>query len=347
VYSPNPNPHINEWHKHNPPPGTVYNVHPRLNHPSLVNRADTVQRLEGLLEKAPYENSVRNYLYKAKYRQKPTYDQAVALYRPILDYSSGAMAMVAYATEDNPARYEEWMLKAAAVNPDYYFTLATFFSQRDETKAIGYFEKAVAAGGNSIRASTFASWAVRYYLAKGQTEKARQVADEAGEVYSGGGLAAKAEFLEATGKYAEAFEWYAKMEERYGQSGLLMRFCSRYKEKTGDGRFDAELQKRLRQLFSGDPKKVRLADLKGAPTDGVIVEEVNGLTEEAGLKGGDIIVAAQGIRVHTFEQYDYARDSSASPELVLLVWQDGAYREIKASPPNHRFGADFATYRRK
>jgi hypothetical protein len=30
LYTPNPNPHINEWHKHNPPPGTAYNPLPPL-----------------------------------------------------------------------------------------------------------------------------------------------------------------------------------------------------------------------------------------------------------------------------------------------------------------------------
>ena len=51
------------------------------------------------------------------------------------------------------------------------------------------------------------------------------------------------------------------------------------------------------------------------------MREENDLTDQAGLKSGNIIVATQGIRVQNFEQYDYARDSSENPELVLIVWQ--------------------------
>ncbi|MDB6058124.1 MAG: hypothetical protein JWO95_1968, partial [Verrucomicrobiales bacterium] len=53
-YSPNPNPHINEWHKHNPPPGTVYNLYPRLWHPSLTARPDAVSVFEQLHQLNPY-----------------------------------------------------------------------------------------------------------------------------------------------------------------------------------------------------------------------------------------------------------------------------------------------------
>ena len=55
LYRPNPNPHVNEWHSHNPPPETVYDLYPRLNHPSLVNRPDAVVRFEQLHELAPYD----------------------------------------------------------------------------------------------------------------------------------------------------------------------------------------------------------------------------------------------------------------------------------------------------
>jgi hypothetical protein len=346
-YQPNPNPHINEWHKHNPPPGTAYNLEPRLNHPSLVSQRDTVQRLDQLLEIAPYDRKLKTYLINTRHKRNPTHEQALALYRPMLDYSTYAMALVANTVEDEPQRYEELMQKAAALDADYYFNLTDYFSDSNEAKALNYFEKANAEGGNSIRMTSYASWAIRSYLKKGQTEKARQIADTSGEVYSAAGLEAKAEFLEATGKAVEAFDWHVKNEERYGQSGGLMRFCARYKEKTGDSRFEPEVQKRLKTIFPRGVRKVTLADFKSGPSDGVIVREENDLTDEAGLKSGNIIVATQGIRVQNFEQYDYARDSSENPELVLIVWQGNGYREIRASPPDHRFRADFGTYVRR
>jgi tetratricopeptide (TPR) repeat protein len=345
-YQPNPNPHINEWHKHNPPPGTAYNLDPRLNHPSLVNRGDSAQRLDGLLAVAPYEKVLRVYLVNTRHKYDPSYAQATALYQPILDYSTYAMVFVAHRSDTEPARREELILKAAAMDPDYYFNLATSMSDRNQSKALQYFERAVDGGADSIRMTGLARWAIDAYLATGQKEKARRIADAAGEVYSSAGLQAKARFLEATGDPAGAFEWLAKNEERYNQSGPLLRFCNQYKEKTGNTRFDAEVQKRLKHLFPSGIEKVTLASFMAAPNDGVIVREENQLTQEAGLKSGDVIVAAYGIRVRNFEQYDYARNSSDKPELVLIVWQGGAYREMRASPPDHRFRADFGTYSR-
>jgi tetratricopeptide (TPR) repeat protein len=344
VYSPNPNPHVNEWHKHNPPPGTAYNLQPRLNHPSLINRADSAQRLDALLEAAPSERNLRWYLYNTRYNKKPTYDQAVALFHPVLAYSTRAMSAVAATAHDQPARYEELMSKAATLHVDYYFKLAEYFENRDETKAIGYFEKAVSSGGNSLTAAHHADWAIRYYLKSGYIAKARETADEAGEAYSGAGLIAKAKFLEATGQYAEAFEWFSKNEERYDSAGPLMQFCVRYKQKTGDPRFDRELQKRIRKLFPRGLEKVTLADFKAAPTEGVLVAEESELVHAAGMKTGNVIVGVYGIRVHNFPQYDFARDTSTNPELELIVWQGNGYREIHASPPEHRFSANFTTY---
>ena len=64
----------------------------------------------------------------------------------------------------------------------------------------------------------------------------------------------------------------------------------------------------------------------------------------AGLKAGDVIVAVYGVRMHHFQQYLYGRDLKTTPELDLIVWHDGAYREFKTSPPSHRFGVPFGDY---
>ena len=68
LYTPRSNPHINEWHKHNPPPGPAYYPLPRMNHPSLVNRPDTVSRLEQLHALAPYDREISFNLLRIKYK---------------------------------------------------------------------------------------------------------------------------------------------------------------------------------------------------------------------------------------------------------------------------------------
>jgi pimeloyl-ACP methyl ester carboxylesterase len=197
---------------------------------------------------------------------------------------------------------------------------------------------------DSVRVSSHAQWQVCYYLKKGQTDKAREIADFAGEVYSIAGLTAKGVFMEATTNYDGAFEWLAKIEERYNEPSPLMAFCSRYKAQTGDSRFDSELQKRLKALFPKGMENVSMNDFHAEPTDGVAINGQNDLVRSFGLRRGDVIVAVGGIRTHTFAQYPYIRDLQPSPELNLIVWQDNAYHEIKASPPNRRFGVNFGDY---
>ena len=345
VYKPNPNPHLTEWHKHNPPPGTAYNPLPRFDHRSLVERSDASVRIAAMHALAPYDHNISYNLIRTEYKKHPTYEQCQEVYKLVLPYATYAMAAVAGTIQDQPDRYEELMSRAAAPDPARYYNLGNYFQARQmEDKAAKYFEKGNELCSDSVSASYHASWLIKYYLKKGETQKAQSVADEAGEVYSAVGLDAKAEFLETMGKYAEAFEWYAKEEERYDDSGPLMNFCLRYKAKTGDTRFDAELKSRVLKLFPKGIEKVGLKDFQSAPADGVLVKEENDLVSKAGMKTGNIIVAVNGIRVHNFAQYGYGRETGTTPEMILIVWEGNQYREIKASPPNHRFGVDMGDY---
>ena len=346
-YRPNPNPHLNEWHKHNPPPGTAYNPRPRLDHPSLIGRPDSESLLDKLHEMSPYDGDITWYIWKTKYRSNPTYEQASALFQPVLAYENYAMGKVADTVQDQPARYEQILSKAAEINPSDYFKLADYFEPRDPDKAAGYIEKGNSLDPDSVRASYYASWLVDYYLKKGRAEAARREADFAGEVYSSAGLQAKAEFLEATGDYAGAFKWFSNIEERYDDSDPLVAFCLRYKNKTGDLRYDAEVQKRAKKLFPGGIEKVGLGDFSGAPVDGVLFKAESDLLKAAGLKAGDVIVAVSGIRVHNVAQYEYQRDHGKELGLNLIVWQGDGYHEVKANPPNHRFGVDIGNYQEK
>ena len=345
-YDPNPNPHINEWHSHNPPPGTVYDLHPRLNHPSLIGRPDAVARFERLHGLAPYDCRIIYYLIQHKYNNQATYEQATRLFQAVLPYSVYAMRTVAWTVYNQPEQYEKLLLQAAALDPACYYDLGDYeIGRQEEDLGAKYIDLACAADQDSVRVAAQAYWRVQYYLKKGQIEKARQIADEGGEVYSEVGLEAKASFLEGTTNYDGAFEWYAKVEERYNNSKPLIAFCQRYKHLTGDLRFEPEVKKRLKKLFPDGIEKVSLADFHSAPTDGVLIKQQNGTVTAAGMRAGDVIVALDGTRTHTFAQYTYVRDSLSGPGLDLIVWQGSGYHEFRASPPNHQFGVDFGDYR--
>jgi tetratricopeptide (TPR) repeat protein len=346
-YRPNPNPHVNEWHSHNPPPGTAYNPYPRTDHPSLTRRPDTVALFEALHERAPFDPTIAYYLVRIKYQNNATYEQEEAVYRPVLEYDCDQMYELGKTLAGNPTAYEALMSKAAGLNPVLYYTLGDYFMGTDEGKGASYMEKGMALCPDSLITASHASVMIKYYLKKGEKDKAAKLADLAGEVYSESGLKAKAEFLETTGDYAGAFDYYQKIEERYNDSGDLAAFCLRYKQKTGDTKYDRVIQEKMAKIFPKGMEAVSLAELKGAPLDGVSVGGQNSETAKAGLNYGDVIVALNGKRVHSFEQYAQVRAAAIAPELDLIVWQRSQYREIKASPPEHLFGVDFPSYQGK
>ena len=106
------------------------------------------------------------------------------------------------------------------------------------------------------------------------------------------------------------------------------------------------MQKRIKTLFPLGIQKVKLQDFQAPPTDGVVFEQDSDLLHSAGLSSGDVIVAVYGIRIYDTFQYNYGRDLYSTPELDLIVWinHDHVYREIKSSPPNHRFGVSIHAY---
>ncbi|MGO8839236.1 MAG: hypothetical protein ACLQAH_19150 [Limisphaerales bacterium] len=345
LYTPNPNPHLTEWHKHNPPPGTAYNPLPRFDHRSLVERPDASARINTMHALAPYDRDISYNLIRIEYKQHPTYEQCQEVYKLVLPYATYAMTAVADTIQDQPDRYEELMSRAAELDPARYYNLGEYFQARQmDDKTAKYYEKGNELCSDSVNASYHASWLIKYYLKQGEMQKAQSVADAAGEVYSAAGLEAKAEFFEAMGKYAEAFEWYAKDEERYEDSSSLIGFCVRYKAKIGDTRFDAALKSRLVKLFPKGIEKVSLKDFQSAPADGLVFREENDLVTKAGMKTGDVVVAVNGTRTHNSDQYNYARDTGATNGMTLIVWQGNQYREIRASPPGNRFGVHLDDY---
>ncbi|MDB6018210.1 MAG: hypothetical protein JWR19_2699 [Pedosphaera sp.] len=344
-YNPNPNPHVNEWHNHNPPPGTLYDLNPRLNHTTLIGRTDAIKHFEQLHEMAPYDGRIVDYLMEHKYTNNPSFDQATDLNQAMLPYGVNAKRWVAHTLYDQPQQYEKIMLEAAALDPVWYYDLGGYaYNRKEEDRAAQFIEQGCAADPDGVRVANHGYERVVYFLKKGQIDKARQIADEAGEAYSALGLQAKATFFEKTTNYDGAFEWFAKIEERYSNSTYLVFFCDRYKNLTGDTRFVPELIKRLERVFPNGAEKVAVADFHRLPTDGVLIQRQSELLTAAGLQAGDVIVALNGTRTHTFLQYVYVRSLMPGPELDLIVCQRGKYHEIKCSPPQHLFGSDFVDY---
>jgi tetratricopeptide (TPR) repeat protein len=343
LYHPNPNPHVNEWHYHNPPPGTAYNIDPRRGHPSITSKPTAVSQLEEMHASAPYDYELSFFLLDQKFRDSETYEQAEAVYRPISDYSVWAMDRLSRKANKNPELYEKITLRAANLDPDRYLSLGKYFSAMDEQKAVRYFEKGIELSSDSVAKSYVAPWLVKYYLLHGQRAKASDLADFAEEVYSYEGLRAKAEYLELVGRFKEAMNVYLKMRERYGNCDELPAFAYRQRDKKtlGTERYwKAEVSK----LFPAGLESITIEQLKGKPTQGVILGAQSNAARAVGLEKGDIIVAVEGVRIQNIPQCIFAESLKLDPEIEFIAWKANHYQKLQGRLLERRLDSEIEDY---
>lgn len=333
------------WLRHGVPYGTAFEGGLPLRQNHTGKPGGGLATLEALHQLAPYDRTISHSIFVEKYHEKPTFEQIQELYGPVLPYASYAMIRAAETVKDQPVRFKKIMTEAAQLDGFCYSVLGDYCAARNESdEAAEYYRKEEQNCPDTVGNSYHACWRVKYYLSKGNTNEAQRIADDAGEVYSAVGLEAKAYFLEAIGSYTNAFEWYSKIEERYDNPAPLLNFCNLYKTRTGDNRFDNEIRKRTESIFPGGRQKVTLDQFTAVPTEGIVFEAQSELMRQVGLGTNDVVVALNGIRIHNTPQYNLERALSSTPEMVLIVWQKGHYREIKATPPNHMFGVGMRNY---
>ncbi len=343
-YRPLPNPHCNEWTSHNPLPGTAYDARNRLDFPSFTGGGGQSERVLKAHEIAPYDIALCRFIGRS-YGNNWTYEKADAVYGKLLPYSAVAAAAIANSQAGDPAQYEQTMETAAKWDPSYYGSLANYQLNHGQTnEAMKTYENEERSNPDAIEMAAVAVARVKYYLAKGQKRKAKEVADFGAAVYSFNGLESMGVYMEETGDLAQAFDWFAKTEERYQNADALLSFCCRHAASSGDAELDKKIHDRL-QVWYKQRKPAKLSDFSGPPKRGVALNDPGSLLENYSLKQGDVIVAARGVRVENITQLTFARDMDPAPSLTIIYWQGDSYRE-KTIPLNdeHRFGATLQNY---
>ncbi len=341
-------PDIRLWHRHSPPPHTVYRAAERFRLFRLTPPAEVLPLVERLHRLAPYNREVAQRYLHYKYGdfgrgQPPAVIEAA--YGPLLAYSVPALWAAAHAVENDPAAHERWLDRAAERDALYYFTLGRYFAERgDEARALKYHELGVQRCRDAVGVANNARWLVGYYFRNNRLEEARKLADFAAKVYSAEGLQTKGDLHFWLKEYAQSLEYYRRLEERYNNTRAVFNWWLSYREQTGRDDYDAEISKRLDWLFPKGRRTITPAALNDPPHAGVEILEENDLIRAAGLKKGDIIVGLAGQQVDNLEQYQYLRVFLPDDTLRLMVWDGLRYREVTARPPQRRFGVAFGTY---
>ncbi|HEX3716349.1 MAG TPA: hypothetical protein VH595_00130 [Verrucomicrobiae bacterium] len=344
LYRPIPNPHCNEWTSHNPLPGTAYDVDERVDFPSFTGGAQGASKVHKAHEMAPYDIGFCKYIGRS-YGTNWTHEAAGATFDQLLPYSATAAACIADSLVKKPEQYEKMMKIAVQWDPSYYQTLASYEWNRGKTnEAMKFYEDQEQTDPDAVSLANLAPMRVTYYLATGQKQKAKEVADFAAGVYSSNGLEAKGEYLEKTGDLSGAFDWFGKIEERYNNIIPLLEFCCRHVGSTGDADLDKNIVNRL-AAWSKGREKVTLSDFSAPPTDGVSLYNVRPALAALSVNDGDVIVAERGFRVHNVNDLAITRDIDRSTEMKIIYWHRNGYREITVTlDSGHRLGSLIYNY---
>ena len=265
----------------------------------------------------------------------------------MLDYSVFLNQKLLTCYVNNPEKYTEISLKIARYRPNQYISLARYHAGRQrESDAVKYFEKAIIHATDTVSLSNNLSWLADYYLKENQLKDALRVADIAGETYSSRGLYTMGKVYAFAKKWREAEQIFLARQERYNSSDGLLVFYRMAAEQTNNQRYLKEFKKLQTQLFPTGFIKVTLEDFqgKGAPQQGTLFKGNSQLLTNAGLGHGTIVVALDGIQVFDHHQCGYLRQSNFSNELDLIVYYEGEYKRVKASPPNKLFGITVLTH---
>lgn len=349
LYLPPPHPHINEWHRINPLPGTAYDFVARVRHPSLTNRPDHAQVVANLHAMAPYDAFITrtDLLLQAGGPRATLTDAALeAGYGPLLEFNATLMGEVAEACKQTrPERYAYWVERAAACDPSWNYQLAAFHAAAGrEAEAAAAYEKIVLHDTDAVRMSQRCDWLVQYYERTGRTREATALAGRAAEVYSSGGLETLARLLERRGDFRGAITWFRKENERYKFPGPLTACLLRYEHRTGRADYDPALRELVTRVLPDGLVQIAAADLAGPPAHGVVLCAESDETRKVDLRRTDVIVGVRGYRVGSFAAYSAVRDLEPDTPFRLHVWREGRYLEIAAAPPNNRFGVGMQDY---
>jgi tetratricopeptide (TPR) repeat protein len=326
------------WFKDVVPAGTALLDEARVRL-GLEAKIDVVALYPRLHDLAPFDGFLLYSLLAG--REDLPVEQALQLYGPLVDYDLTAMRYLAGRHRNEPAIFRQWYERIAAIEPSFYLELGDYLVDLDlqDDAAVAY-QKAVDQSRERVGVSNNVRWLVGYLCDRGRTDRAREVAEMAAEVYSSIGLKTMGYYLERMGRYPEAETWYLKIVERYAERAALEEFYVRYAQRVGDGRFGDKATAALRTIFPSGLERVTMAELTSPPTpDHTVV--ITGRFQSStrfGLQKDDLVVAVNGYRVRNSQQYQLIWSFDDKPDATVIVWRAGRYVEIKGPRPRIKYG---------
>ena len=300
---------------------------------------DTLVRLD------PYDTGLRWAYAKQSMGHHPPYDQMVRAYGPSLQWDVRSMRNLAGLAKDHPIEQRRWLTQVCELEGDFCAGLAWFLvEQKEEAAAAEVYRRYWREGIDRVQVSNSMDWLVEHERKRGALISAFEIARDAAATYSYNGLRILADLAEATGNLEEAESTFRKLAERYESPDALFTFYGR-RIAAGQRRYQKSQDHLLNEVFPGGFEKVDALPT-GAPRDGVVLSDVEEGARAAGFAEGDIAVALDGVRLHSRQQWRILRDRSTDPDMRVLIYHAGAYRETRCRFEKRIIPATISSYPR-
>jgi len=315
------------------PMGTAYFFHSRNEYTNYKKDLATLTKIR---EYCPYFYELDQDYAIAKYGPHPNAEQYAEAFAPILDYNLQAIQVVATGAIPDPDKFLPLEEKAAVLEPAVNLNLGAYcvLHNRPE-QAAKYFEKAVATVDNAVMVANQIDWLIFYRYDHNQKDKAKELAEFCGEVYSQNGLHSLARYDERIGDLKAAEKVYKDMIERYDSKQEYLGFLLRHADK--NKAYADESKELLKPTFPEGLKKVTVASFTVAPTKGVKVSDEDMFAETSPLKKGVAIVALNGYQVDNMEQFFIARELTTGDRAKVIFWDGKKYAETDKQLVHHYF----------
>ncbi|MEY3897030.1 MAG: hypothetical protein RLZZ214_2551 [Verrucomicrobiota bacterium] len=202
-------------------------------------------------------------------------------------------------------------------------------------EAIKAYEAAFRDASDRVVVANQSLWMIHYYKSLGQDAKAREIADHNAEVYSEAGLFSALVLAVEEKDAARAMGYAEAISERYGNN------CYLAAAAWGAGRDE----KALRRIFPDGLREVTAADFDPAlPVKGARINDNSVTTKTVGLRAGDVLVAVDGKRVETFEQYLLMMSIKLDPQTRIIYRRGKRIAEIDCQLPDLRLDVNMVSF---
>lgn len=311
--------------------GTTYDADNRLHHLKTLR----VVRLEdkaAFRNLAPYDYwVVWAYIWKLG-EERPVLDIVVREAPELMKYDARLLRSVLRTWPDNVPLQKTLGRHLCELDPGEW----PAFGERlvalgDEAGALDAFRQMIAKTPDEVALTNGLEWLVDYEFEHGRKDEALRLARRAAATGSGTGYWLLGRQLELRGDLMGAFANMRAVQERYNYRTAMVALYIRHRDAFRGSPVQAHVEPVLAEIFPTGLESVSLAQLVGAPRDGVLFKDTSDRLKATGLEPGSVLVSVNGRRVRNKEQYYCLRWADMDPHLQLVAWQGGRYFETHST----------------